>query len=154
MNKAKRILPFRRTLSRIVDNDRGNSSLAIIDKKAVPFEIKNMFMITSSTETGCVRGGHAHKEAEQFIILTMGLARIKTANMYESKTFDLNKYGLDTLFIPSMTWVDIEMNRNSALFVFQSMEYDKEDLIYNKDFIIMPSVTFSEHDKKQFSIRV
>lgn len=113
-------------LPRIVDN-RGN--LTFIEAgDHVPFEIKRVYYLYD-VPGGATRGGHAHRQLEQFIIAAMGSFDIILDDGFESKRFHLNRsyYGL---YIPRMIWRELDnFSSGSVCLTLASDHYLEDDYI-------------------------
>ena len=90
-------------LPKILDK-RGNLSF-LESNNHIPFKIKRTFWIYD-VPGGEVRGGHAYKENEEFIIALSGSFDVTLDNGIQKEVFQLNRsyYGL---FIPKMYWREI-----------------------------------------------
>ena len=117
-------------LTKILD-DRGNLSV-IEELKDIPFKIKRTYWIYD-VPGGEVRGGHAYKENEEFIIALSGSFDVLLDNGIESKTFSLNRsyYGL---YVPKGLWRQmLNFSTNSLALILASTEFDLSDYIYDYD---------------------
>jgi dTDP-4-dehydrorhamnose 3,5-epimerase-like enzyme len=111
-----------------VDN-RGNLSF-IEEENHIPFEIKRTYWIYD-VPGGEVRGGHAYKENQEFIVALSGSFDVLLDDGNEQKTFSLNRsyYGL---YIPKGVWRQmLNFSTNSLALVLSSTYYDKDDYIYD-----------------------
>lgn len=120
-------------LPKILD-ERGNLSF-LEEQKHIPFEIKRIYWIYD-VPGGQVRGGHAFREQQEFIIALSGSFDVIVDNGKEKRTFSLNRsyYGL---YIPSKLWREMEnFSTNSLAMVVSSTLYSDLDYIrsYN-DFL-------------------
>jgi dTDP-4-dehydrorhamnose 3,5-epimerase-like enzyme len=109
---------------------RGNLSF-VEQKNHIPFEIKRTYWLYD-VPGGEMRGGHAYRENEEFIIALSGSFDIVLNDGKEKKTFSLNRsfYGL---FVPKGLWREMEnFSTNSLALVLSSTIYDEAD--YVRDF--------------------
>jgi hypothetical protein len=116
-------------LPRITD-PRGNLSF-IEAHRHVPFAIKRVYYLYD-VPGGESRGGHAHKNLEQFIIAASGSFDVVVRDGHECKEFFLNRsyYGL---YVPKMVWREIEnFSSGSVCLVLASDYYEESD--YYRDF--------------------
>jgi len=116
-------------LPKIVD-DRGNLSF-IEQNNHVPFEIKRVYWIYD-VPGGEVRGGHAYKTLNEFIVALSGSFDVILHDGKEEKKFSLNRsyYGL---YVPKMYWRIIEnFSTNSLAIILADDIYDKVN--YLRDF--------------------
>lgn len=113
-------------LPKILDQ-RGN--LTVIEGyKQVPFEIARVFWIYD-VPGGEMRGGHAYKKSEEFIIALSGSFDVILDNGMEKKIYSLNRsyFGL---YIPAGTWRQMEnFSTNSLALVLSSVFFTEEDYI-------------------------
>lgn len=117
-------------------DERGNLSF-IEEEKHIPFKIARSYWIYD-VPGGEVRGGHAYKENQEFIIALSGSFNVVLDNGKEKKAFHLNRsyYGL---YVPKGWWRSMEnFSTNSLALVVASTSYDKDDYIYDyEEFIKM-----------------
>lgn len=106
-------------------------SLTFIEQNNhVPFEIKRVYYLYD-VPGGETRGGHAHKQLQQFIVAAMGSFDVILDDGFEKKRFHLNRsyYGL---YIPRMVWREVDnFSSGSVCLVLASELYDREDYIYD-----------------------
>jgi len=123
LNGAKMIdLP--KTLDR-----RGNLSV-VEEHKNIPFKIKRTYWIYD-VPGGEVRGGHAYKENQEFIVALSGSFDVILDDGKERKTFSLNRsyYGL---YVPKGIWRQMQnFSTNSLALVLASTKFDTSDYIYD-----------------------
>ena len=113
-------------LPKILD-ERGNLSF-IEGNNHIPFDIKRTYMIYD-VPGGDVRGGHAYKILEEFIVALSGSFDVILDDGTEKKTFTLNRsyYGL---YIPKNIWRSLEnFSTNSLCLILASEKYDENDYI-------------------------
>ena len=112
-----------------VDDARGNLTF-IEEDSHVPFQIKRVYYLYD-IPGGESRGGHAHKNLEQFIIAANGSFDVVIDDGYNSMRFHLNRsyYGL---YIPRMVWRELDnFSSGSVCLVLASEHYEEEDYIRN-----------------------
>lgn len=115
-------------LPKIIDR-RGNLSF-LEEINHIPFKIRRSYWIYD-VPGGEVRGGHAYKENQEFIISLSGSFDVILDNGKEQKRFYLNRsyYGL---YVPKGLWRQMEnFSTNSLALVVASTLFDKDDYIYN-----------------------
>lgn len=108
---------------------RGNLSF-IEDAKHIPFKIERSYWIYD-VPGGEVRGGHAYKENQEFIVALSGSFDVILDDGKDSKIFSLNRsyYGL---YVPKGMWRQMEnFSTNSLALVLASTQYDASDYIYD-----------------------
>lgn len=116
-------------LPKIVDK-RGNLSFFENDNQ-IPFEIARTYWIYD-VPGGELRGSHAFREQQEFIIALSGSFDVVLHNGEEEQRFVLNRsyYGL---YIPKMYWRKIEnFSTNSLALIVSDKSYDEGD--YIRDF--------------------
>ena len=108
---------------------RGNLSV-IEEIKNIPFKIKRTYWIYD-VPGGEVRGGHAYKRNQEFIVALSGSFDVILDNGKERKSFSLNRsyYGL---FVPKGVWRQMEnFSTNSLALIVASIKFDPADYIYD-----------------------
>jgi len=117
-------------LPKILD-PRGNLSF-LETGNHIPFEIKRTYWIYD-VPGGEIRGGHAFKEQNEFIIVLSGSLDIIVYDGEKKKKFSLNRsyYGL---FIPNGLWRYMEnFATNTLALVVSSTSFDENDYIRTKE---------------------
>lgn len=124
MEKAKLI-----ELPKILD-ERGNLSF-IEEKNHIPFEIKRVYWIYD-VPGGGIRGSHAYKTLNEFIVALSGSFDVVLHDGKEEKKYSLNRsyYGL---YVPKMYWRKIENFSTNSLALILADDFFKED-DYLRDF--------------------
>ena len=111
---------------------RGNLSFAE-QNNHIPFEIKRTYWIYD-VPGGEIRGGHAFRQNEEFIVALSGAFDVIVDDGLQKKSFTLNRsyYGL---YVPAGLWREMEnFSTNSLALEFGSMHYEPGDYIrdYNE----------------------
>ncbi len=117
-------------LPKILDK-RGNLSFFEYPNQ-LPFEIARTYWIYD-VPGGEVRGSHAFKEQQEFIIALSGSFDIVINDGKEEKTYSLNRsyYGL---YIPKMYWRKLEnFSTNSLALIVSDQSYNVDDYIRDFD---------------------
>lgn len=110
-------------------NDKG--TLLVYEKKCLPFVPKRIFWVTDVPKLA-KRGGHAHKECEQFLFCVNGGVEIKIDG--QEDTYNINEHSLVGLYVPPMYWLDLRFLRpKSKIVVLCSHEYSEEEYLRNYD---------------------
>lgn len=110
---------------------RGNLSF-VQNITHIPFEIKRTYWLYD-VPGGESRGGHAYREAEEFVIALSGSFDVIVDDGKDKKTFHLNRsyYGL---YIPKGMWREMDnFSTNSLALEFASTKYDSTDYIRDYD---------------------
>ena len=116
-------------LPKILDK-RGNLSI-VEEFKNIPFKIERVYWIYD-VPGGEVRGGHAYKKSEEFIIALSGSFDVVLHDGKEEQRFHLNRsyYGL---YVPKMIWRSMEnFSTNSLALIVSDKGYRVDD--YIRDF--------------------
>jgi len=115
-------------------NDAG--SIAVIENgKSFPFEVNRVFYLYD-VPGGEQRGGHAHKQLDQFIIAASGSFDVVLSDGNMKRTVSLNRpnYGL---LLAHGIWGELNNFSSGAIcLVLASKKYDESDYIRNyNDFL-------------------
>lgn len=108
---------------------RGNLSV-IEEFKNISFKIARTYWIYD-VPGGEIRGGHAYRENEEFIVALSGSFDVVVDDGKNKRTFSLNRsyYGL---YVPQGVWREMNnFSTNSLALVLSSTLYDRSDYIYN-----------------------
>ena len=117
------------TLPKIEDR-RGN--LSVIEKNNIPFSIKRVYYLYD-VPSGAERGGHAHKEQEEFIVSVSGSFDVILNNGEHEETYTLNKPNLG-LYVTPKTWRELSNFCSGAVcLVVSSGEFFEKDYIRDFD---------------------
>lgn len=110
-----------------IEDPRGNLSF-IEEENQIPFKIERTYWIYD-VPGGQVRGGHAFKEQQEFIVALSGSFDVVVDDGKDKKTYSLNRsyYGL---FIPAGLWRQMQnFSTNSLAMVLSSTSFSEEDYI-------------------------
>ena len=110
-----------------IEDERGNISF-IEELRHFPFKIKRSYWIYD-VPGGQIRGGHAFKKQQEFIIALSGSFDIIVDDGIDNQVYSLNRsyYGL---YLPAGLWRHMQnFSTNSLALVVSSTHYDKEDYI-------------------------
>lgn len=112
-----------------VQDRRGNLTF-IEAQRHIPFDIKRVYYLYD-VPGGETRGGHAHRDLEQFIIAASGSFDVVLDDGFCRTRYFLNRsyYGL---YIPRMIWRELEnFSSGSVSLVLTSAHYDESDYYRN-----------------------
>jgi hypothetical protein len=110
-----------------IEDARGNLSFAEAENQ-IPFKVKRVYWIYD-VPGGQVRGGHAYRTLQEFIIALSGSFDVVLDDGKTRKTWSLNRsfYGL---YVPKMVWRQMNnFSTNSLCLILASDEYDNADYI-------------------------
>ncbi|WP_286777306.1 sugar 3,4-ketoisomerase [Sphingobacterium sp. UBA2074] len=117
-------------LPKILDK-RGNLSF-FENNSQIPFVIERSYWIYD-VPGGELRGSHAFKEQQEFIVALSGSFDITVNDGKIEKTFSMNRsyYGL---YIPKMIWRKIDnFSTNSLALIVSDRKFDEADYIRDFD---------------------
>jgi len=98
----------------------------------VPFPVKRMFAIYKVAE-GSSRGGHAHREQHQFLMMVAGSAAITIDDGQTSSRVVLDRPNM-ALYVPPMLWLDLDdFSQDAVCVVLVSDLYSEADYIRDRD---------------------
>jgi len=112
-----------------IEDPRGNLTF-IEANKHIPFNIKRVYWIYD-VPGGVIRGGHAYKTNNEFIVALSGSFDVIVKDGKSRKRYSLNRsyYGL---YLPKMLWRTIEnFSTNALCLVLASEKYYEKDYIRN-----------------------
>ena len=123
-----------------IPDPRGNLSF-FENNNQIPFKIKRTYWVYD-VPGGEVRGGHAFKEQQEFIVALSGGFDVILHDGKQEFKFHLNRsyYGL---YVPNKIWRSVEnFSTNSLALVVSDKGYDMED--YVRDFEEFKKMTNGE----------
>ena len=112
-----------------IEDRRGN--LSVIEKDTIPFEIKRVYYVYD-IPGGSERGGHSHKELQEFLVALSGSFEVVLNDGISEKVVALNKPNVG-LLIPIGIWRELRNFSSGAVcLVVASDVYIEDD--YIRDF--------------------
>ncbi len=112
--------------------DKRGQLIALEEDKDIPFHIKRVYYMYD-TETGIVRGKHAHKSLEQILVCIHGSCKVRLDNGRGKKVVLLEK-PYEGLYVGSHMWREMfDFSPDAVLMVLASELYMEEDYIRNYD---------------------
>lgn len=115
-------------LPKIID-DRGNLSF-IEEQRHIPFKIARTYWIYD-VPGGEIRGSHAFREQEEFIVALSGSFDLVLDDGKETRRYSLNRSYMG-VYVPRMTWRTMEnFSTNSLCLVLSSAPYNPDDYIWD-----------------------
>ena len=120
-----------REIRKISDPD-GRGSLSVVEKDFLPFVIKRVYYLYD-VPSSSTRGGHAHKELQQFLIALSGSFDVVLENGKQRRIVTLNRPDRG-LLIPNGVWRELENFSSGAVCLsLVSAEYNEDDYIREYD---------------------
>ena len=112
-------------IPKIVD-PRGN--LSVIENDVIPFDIKRVYYLYD-VPSGAERGGHSHKEQQEFLVALSGSFDVILNDGNQQKTVTLNK-PFEGLLITNGIWRELKNFSSGAVcLVIASDVFLEEDYI-------------------------
>lgn len=113
------------TIPKIHDT-RGN--LSVIEGDVIPFAMKRVYYLYD-VPSGAERGGHSHKEQQEFLVALSGSFDVVLTDGQTKKTVTLNKPN-EGLLIPNGIWRELEnFSSGSVCLVIASDVFEEADYI-------------------------
>jgi WxcM-like, C-terminal len=106
----------------------GNITIVEGEGEIVPFAVARVFY-AYDVIGGAVRGGHAHKALEQFIVAPMGGFTVGLWDGERRREVELNRayWGL---YVPPLIWTDlVNFSSGAVSVVLASLPYDEADYL-------------------------
>ena len=103
------------------------------NSKTIPFDIKRVYYLYD-VPGGESRGGHAHKELQQFIVAASGSFDVTIDDGQLKRTFTINRPYRGLLIVPGV-WRELDnFSSGSVCLVLASTAYSADDYIrdYNE----------------------
>lgn len=114
-------------ITKISDPD-GRGNLSVVEKDLLPFVIKRVYYLYD-VPSSSTRGGHAHKELQQFLIALSGSFDVVLDNGKKRRVITLNRPDRG-LLIPNGIWRELENFSSGAVCLsLVSEEYNEDDYI-------------------------
>ncbi|WP_310379235.1 FdtA/QdtA family cupin domain-containing protein [Flavobacterium sp.] len=111
-----------------IEDRRGN--LSVIEGDTIPFDIKRVYYVYD-IPSGAERGGHAHKNLQQFLVALSGSFDVILNNGKQKSTVTLNKPNVGLLIKPGI-WRELaNFSSGAVCLVVASDVYIEEDYIRN-----------------------
>ena len=111
-----------------IEDRRGN--LSVVEKDCIPFDIKRVYYLYD-VPSDAYRGGHAHKEQQQFLIALSGSFEVCVKDEKNETRIMLNKPNKG-LHIPPGIWRELDnFSSGSVCLVLASDVFDEDDYIRN-----------------------
>lgn len=113
-----------------IEDFRGN--LSVIENNTIPFAIKRVYYLYD-VPSGSERGGHAHKDLQEFLVALSGSFDVVLKNGEKEQIITLNKPYEGLLINPGI-WRELQnFSSGSVCLVVASDVYIEEDYIRDFD---------------------
>jgi len=115
----------------VVEDARGD--LGFLDMgEHIPFTVRRAFYITDIPPF-TARGGHAHCEHEELLLVIKGSITVKLDDGRELQEFVLEA-SRGALYVPKMTWLEFSSHSvETTCLVLASNPYNEDDYIRDRD---------------------
>jgi dTDP-4-dehydrorhamnose 3,5-epimerase-like enzyme len=108
-------------------DDRGCLT-AIEAEQSIPFSVKRVFYMHDVVQ-GADRGGHAHRDTDQFAVAVHGSLKIIVSDGTESRLVVLDNPGWGVT-LPRLTWTSlVDFSEGAVCLVLASTHYDRSKSI-------------------------
>jgi dTDP-4-dehydrorhamnose 3,5-epimerase-like enzyme len=112
-----------------IEDNRGN--LSVIEDNVIPFEMKRVYYLYD-VPSGAERGGHSHKEQQEFLVALSGSFDVILNDGKEQKVVTLNKPNVGLLIVNGI-WRELQnFSSGSVCLGVASDVFDESD--YIRDF--------------------
>lgn len=109
-----------------IQDRRGN--LSVIEGDTIPFVSKRVYYLYD-VPSGSKRGGHAHKEQQEFLIPLSGSFDVILKDGKNKQIITLNKPNVGLLIVSGI-WRELQnFSSGSVCLVLSSAEFNEEDYI-------------------------
>jgi dTDP-4-dehydrorhamnose 3,5-epimerase-like enzyme len=109
-----------------IEDPRGN--LSVIENDVIPFEMKRVYYLYD-VPSGAERGGHSHKEQQEFLVALSGSFDVILNDGQHEKVVSLNK-PFEGLLITNGIWRELKNFSSGAVcLVIASAVFEEEDYI-------------------------
>ena len=107
----------------------GRGRLTVFENaKLLPFTVKRIYLL-SDVSQGSIRGQHAHKSLQQFVMCVQGAFSLKVSDGVNYQSLDLSADG-PGYFIDKGMWRELSNFHNGSIaLVLASESYDADDYI-------------------------
>lgn len=111
-------------------HNRAGNITALENNTTVPFEVKRVYYLYD-IPGGEDRGGHAHKELQQFIIAASGAFDVLLDDGINKKVVHLDRPYIGLHIVPGMWRELMNFSSGAVCLVLASQRYDEGDYLRN-----------------------
>lgn len=111
-------------------HNRAGNITALENRISIPFEIKRVYYLYD-IPGGEDRGGHAHKNLEQFIIAASGAFDVVLDDGINKKIAHLDRPYIGLHVVPGIWRELLNFSSGSVCMVLASQKYDEKDYLRN-----------------------
>ena len=98
------------------------------ETRHVPFSVKRIFALYDIAP-GAARGGHAHRQQEQFLVMLAGRCVISVDDVDGKTSYEMTN-PTQALYVPSGVWIDLTgFTPGAVCLVLASGVFDEADYI-------------------------
>ena len=108
-----------------IHNEAGNLT-ALENHKSVPFKVKRVYYLYD-VPGGADRGGHAHKELEQYIVAVSGAFEVLLDDGVNKKVVRLDRPYMALHIVPGIWRELLNFSSGATCLVLASEKYDETD---------------------------
>lgn len=124
--KGTRVMPIP-----VITDYRGSLSFAQLGDQ-LPFEVRRYFLLFD-VPAGAIRGAHAHRELEQFVVCVHGTCRVIIDDGTNRDELRLSSPDRG-VYLPPLLWTTVVPDsQDTTVIVLASAEYDPGDYIRDYD---------------------
>lgn len=106
-------------------------ALVVAEQPNLPFAAARLFLLTD-VPAGELRGTHAHRQCEQFLIAVRGVIECTVDDGSTTTSYVLDRPSIG-LYMPAMTWGGQRYGADAILAVLASHPYEQRDYIEDYD---------------------
>jgi hypothetical protein len=112
-------------------HDRTGSITALENDRTIPFKVKRVYYLYD-VPGGAERGGHAHKNLQQFIVAVGGAFDVLLDDGLNKKIVRLDRPYIGLHIVPGIWREIIDFSSGAISLVLASEVYDEDDYIREK----------------------
>ncbi len=118
------------SLTSIVD-ERGHVAVGDVGG-SIPFDVRRVFTV-SGVPAATVRGGHAHRDCHQLLVVVSGSVRVDIRDSAGPHTVVLSDPAVGVHIPPGVFAAQSQFTHGAVLLVLASHPYDPDDYIDGSD---------------------